>query len=401
MTADQLLSIVSLALLWAVVIGAATFALLRLLRRSSLVVQFCLVLFATIGVLVAGMISAVNAMVITAMDLQIMWYIIGVASLVALGLSLLLGTRVARNAVQLAAAARSIGAGEIIQFGPESMSSELATLAQELEKTSARLDESRRRETAIEDSRREMVTWISHDLRTPLASMRAMAEALEDGLAADVSGYHAQIISQTDQMAVMINGLLELSKIQEGSLHLSSEPLHLYDVVSDAIADLMPLAAQRGVAVDGAGGDNPVVLGDGPVMSRAVRNLILNAILYTGEKTSVRISLARMGGSAVLKVADECGGIAADDLERVFVAGWQKSPRRETSGYPGTGVGLSVAAGVISAHGGTLAVENTPAGCCFTAVLPLAGRCDDGDSPTNPLDGTGTLGGTGTAEEAR
>ncbi|MBG6180588.1 sensor histidine kinase [Arthrobacter sp. CAN_A1] len=401
MTAEQLLAIVSLALLWAVVIGAATFGLLRLVRRSSLVVQFCLVLFATIGVLVAGMISAVNAMVITAMDLQIMWYIIGIASLVALGLSLLLGTRVARNAVQLAAAARSIGAGEAIQFSSESMSSELASLAQELEKTSARLEQSRRREAAIEDSRREMVTWISHDLRTPLASMRAMAEALEDGLATDASSYHAQIISQADQMAVMINGLLELSKIQEGSLHLSSEPLHLYDVVSDAIADLMPLAAQRGVAMDGAGGDNPVVLGDGPLMSRAVRNLILNAVLYTGEKTSVQISLARMGGNAVLKVADECGGIAAEDLERVFIEGWQKSPRLEESGYTGTGVGLSVAAGVINAHRGSLAVENTPDGCCFTAVLPLAEHDDDGESLTHTLDIASTPGSSGNARKER
>ncbi|WP_026553000.1 hypothetical protein [Arthrobacter sp. H20] len=114
MTAEQLLAIVSLALLWAVLIGAVAFALLRLLRRSSLVVQFCLVLLATIGVLVAGMISAVNAMVVTAMDLQIMWYIIAIATLVALGLSLLLGMRVARNAVRLATAARRIGAGETV-----------------------------------------------------------------------------------------------------------------------------------------------------------------------------------------------------------------------------------------------------------------------------------------------
>lgn len=376
MTAEQLVSIVSLALLWAVLIGAATFWLLRLLRRAPLVAQFSLVLFATIGVLAAGMISAVNAMVITAMDLRIMWYIIGVAALVALGLSLLLGNRVARNAVQLAAAARSIGAGEDIQFTSSPMSSELSSLARELEKTSARLEQSRRREAAIEASRREMVTWISHDLRTPLASMRAMAEALEDGLASDASSYHAQIISQTDQMAVMINGLLELSKVQEGSLHLSSEPLDLYDVVSDAIADLAPLAAQRGVAVDGSGGENPVVLGDGPMMARAVRNLILNAVLYTGENTRVRINLVTKDGNAVLSVSDECGGIAAEDLERVFVEGWQKSPRLAGSGYAGTGVGLSVAAGVLSAHRGSLVVENTPGGCCFTAVLPLAGHVD-------------------------
>jgi len=391
-TAEQLLAIVSLALLWAVLIGAVAFALLRLLRRSSLVVQFCLVLLATIGVLVAGMISAVNAMVVTAMDLQIMWYIIAIASLVALGLSLLLGMRVARNAVRLATAARRIGAGETVSLGSDSMSSELASLAQELEKTSARLELSRRREAAIEASRREMVTWISHDLRTPLASMRAMAEALEDGVATDVSGYHAKIITQTDQMAEMINDLLELSKIQEGSLHLSSVPLHLYDLVSDAIADLTPLAAKKRLTVDGTSVGNPVVRGDAPTLSRAVRNLILNAILYTSEGTTVRISMTLRDGNAVIEVADHCGGIAAEDLDNVFIPGWQKDPGRTANGYSGVGVGLSMAAGIIGAHQGSLCVRNTQGGCCFTASLPLVEATRGDASPSNTPHSLGSTG---------
>ncbi|WP_343212905.1 ATP-binding protein, partial [Arthrobacter sp. H20] len=228
-----------------------------------------------------------------------------------------------------------------------------------------------------------MVTWISHDLRTPLASMRAMAEALEDGVATDVSGYHAKIITQTDQMAEMINDLLELSKIQEGSLHLSSVPLHLYDLVSDAIADLTPLAAKKRLTVDGTSVGNPVVRGDAPTLSRAVRNLILNAILYTSEGTTVRISMTLRDGNAVIEVADHCGGIAAEDLDNVFIPGWQKDPGRTANGYSGVGVGLSMAASIIGAHQGSLCVRNTQGGCCFTASLPLVEATRGDASPSN------------------
>ncbi|WP_253905867.1 HAMP domain-containing sensor histidine kinase [Arthrobacter sp. H5] len=293
-----------------------------------------------------------------------------------MGLSILLGTRVARNATALTTAARTIGGGGTVQLMSGPMSSELASLAGELERTSERLERSRRREAAIEESRRELVTWISHDLRTPLASMRAMAEALEDGVATDVSGYHLQIVAQTDQMAAMVNDLLELSKIQEGSLHLSAESLHLYDLVSDAIADLLPLADRRGVTIDGNGVAALMAVGDGPSLGRAVRNLILNAVLYTRDGTSVAITLIEESGMAVFAVRDQCGGIAKEDLQHVFTTGWQKTPGRSKDGMSGAGVGLGMAAGIIKAHRGTLTVSNVADGCCFTAALPLGEPAD-------------------------
>lgn len=383
MEASELLVILAWALGWGILIGAASLLVLRPLRRASFALQICVVVLATVAVLTAGMVSAFNAMFISARDLEVMWYVLAVASAVAVMIALVLGARVSRNAKSLAAAARSIGRGESPGLESPVMSAELAALAAELELSGRRLEESRQREAAVESARRELVSWISHDLRTPLASMRAMAEALEDGMAADVALYYRKIISQTDQMAGMVNDLLELSKIQAGSLRLTAEPLDLYDLASDAIADLAPLAARHGISLDGGGRRESLALADGPSMGRAVRNIVLNAILYSAPGSTVTVEVGRDADRAVVAVTDGCGGIPAEDLEHLFETGWRKNPdsgrdRRQpgpdawtrSSGYAGAGIGLSVTAGIVGAHDGTVSVENVDGGCRFRLLLP-------------------------------
>ncbi|MEV7605553.1 HAMP domain-containing sensor histidine kinase [Paenarthrobacter sp. NPDC089322] len=385
MQGTELATILAWVLLWAVVIGAITLFLLRLLRRASVLAQICLVVVATVAVLVAGMVSAFNAMFISARDLEVMWYILAMASAVAVALSLMLGAGVSRNAARLVDAARRLGRGETLdgravdgKRAAPAMTSELAELAKELETSSRSLAESREREAAIETARRELVSWISHDLRTPLASMRAMTEALEDGMASDVPAYYRKIISQTEQMTAMVNDLLELSKIQAGSLRLSAEPLDLYDLVSDALSDLSPLAARRGITLDGGGDRECMAVADGPSLARAVRNVLLNAIIYSKPDTDVHVTVGRENGTAVIGVQDCCGGIAEEDLPHLFETGWQKDPSRGSNSalqgrYSGAGIGLSMVSGIVRAHGGAVTVENVDGGCRFALSLPAGG----------------------------
>ncbi|MDQ6754966.1 MAG: HAMP domain-containing histidine kinase [Actinomycetota bacterium] len=380
MSADDLLTILRVVLLWAVSIGVVTVLVQRLLRRASIVVQICLVVVATVGVLVAGMVSAFNAMFISAHDLEVMWYILAIASVVALVVAVVLGLGVARNTNRLIGAARRIGRGETV--APQGkMSSELGALAAELQSTSEKLEESRRREGAVEQARRELVSWVSHDLRTPLASMRAMTEALEDGVVTDVSGYHRKIIAQADQMAVLVNDLLELSKIQAGTLELNAERLDLYDLVSDAIADLAPLAERRNITINGDRVRSTLAAADAASLARAVRNVILNAIIYSREGSTVGIAVSGDTGWVTIVVEDECGGIAPEDLPRLFTTGWQKEPGRRKSQFSGAGVGLSMVAGIVHAHQGTVDVENAGEGCRFTLRLPAPTVLADAAAP--------------------
>ena len=406
MQTSELLTIIGWAVAWGAVIGAASLLILKPLRRASFAVQICVVVLAAVAVLTAGMVSAFNAMFISARDLEVMWYVLAVASAVALAIALVLGSRVSRNAKALAEAARSIGRGESPGIQSAVMSHELAALAAELESSSRMLEASRQREAAIENARRELVSWISHDLRTPLASMRAMAEALEDGMAADVPGYYRKIIAQTDLMAGMVNDLLELSKIHAGTMRLKAEPLDLYDLASDAIADLAALAQQHGITLDGGGRRESLALADGPSMGRAIRNVVLNAIVHSAPGSHVTVEVGREGDRAVVAVTDGCGGIPEADLPHVFETGWQKDPARRRAGrwaapddgaqagdgvrvsgpdepagamrYSGAGLGLSIVAGIVSAHQGIVTVENVDGGCRFSLLLPGQGPAGEG-----------------------
>jgi signal transduction histidine kinase len=188
-------------------------------------------------------------------------------------------------------------------------------------------------------------------------------------------------------MAAMVNDLLELSRIQAGTLRLRAEAIDLYDLLSDAIADLAPLAARRGIALDGGGVAHCMAVADGPSLGRAVRNVLHNAVIYSRPDSTVRVSAGLDGASAaapelVITVDDSCGGIAEDDLAHVFETGWQKDPsrgRRDDGGpgrggsrFSGAGVGLSMVAGIVKAHGGSVSVVNREGGCRFELRLPAA-----------------------------
>jgi signal transduction histidine kinase len=242
-----------------------------------------------------------------------------VAAAVAAGFGALLGQQLQASSLALRQAARSLGdqdGGYRSPAGP--MTAELAALSRELAETSEKLKESRLREQALEHSRRQLVAWVSHDLCTPLAGLHAMAEALEDGIAAEPARYHRQIRAEVARLARMVDDLFELSRTQAGTLRLSPGLIALEDLVNDALASTEALARARGVRLTGVA-DAPLVVRAGPrEMSRVLTNPLVNAIRHTPEDGSVHVVAAPEPGGALLAVADGCGGIPEADLACVF-----------------------------------------------------------------------------------
>jgi signal transduction histidine kinase len=226
------------------------------------------------------------------------------------------------------------------------------------------------RDRAVEASRRELVSWVSHDLRTPLAGVRAMAEALQDGVAADSGRYHARILLEADRLSAMIDDLLELSRIQAGQLGLALVEVDLGDVVSDTLAGTQALAGARGVRLAGAVHGPVSARVDVAATTRALTNLVVNAIRHTPPDGSVTVEADRDGASAVLRVTDQCGGIAPTDLARVFEPGFRGSSARTPAGGEGAGLGLAIVRGLAEAHGGAVRVRNALGGCSFELLLP-------------------------------
>ena len=238
--------------------------------------------------------------------------------------------------------------------------------------------EARERERAAEASRRELVAWISHDLRSPLAGIRAMAEALADGVVSEpdeAAGYAARISGEATRLSGMVDDLFELSRITAGALRLTMAAVPLREVVGDALAAQSPVADRKGVRVLADAEAWPTVLGSDTELGRVVRNLLANAIRHTPPDGTVTLRLALDDRDAVLAVDDACGGIPEGELARVFDVAFRGAAARtpESGDQPaGAGLGLAIAKGLVEAHHGRIDARNHGPGCRFEVRLPLA-----------------------------
>ncbi|MEU0598449.1 HAMP domain-containing sensor histidine kinase [Streptomyces sp. NPDC006393] len=366
----DILLIALYAFLGAAATGLAGAGVLRLIRRRSLTVSLAVVAAVAVGAMLAGTLVVAQAMFLSEHDLSVVTTVAAMAAVVSLVTALLLGRWVVARSRELALAARSFGEGGDFAAPGTPATAELESLSRELAATSARLAESRERERALESSRRELVAWISHDLRTPLAGLRAMSEALEDGVATDPDRYLKQIRAEVERLNDMVGDLFELSRIHAGSLALTRARISLYDLVGDALAGADPLAREHGVRLVGDRVEPVPVEVDGKEMSRVLGNLLVNAIRRTPADGTVAVAAERSPEGVVLSVTDGCGGIPEEDLPRVFDTGWRGTHARTPPA--GAGLGLAIVRGIVEAHQGHTAVRNIPGGCRFEVTLPSA-----------------------------
>jgi signal transduction histidine kinase len=331
----------AMALIGSLVVAVAGALFLRgPLRGRSVTVHIVVLLLVTVVAVLAGVLGAAWEMFISQHDLHVLLIVVLVAAAVSLAVAFWAGQRLA---------AASMWGAEV-----------------------------RERERRAEASRRELVAWVSHDLRTPLAGLRAMAEALEDGVVTDadtVADYHRRIRIETDRMAGLVDDLFELSRINAGALRLSTAAVSLGDVVSDAVASAEPIAAARGIRLVAAAGGWPTVRASEPELSRIVGNLLRNAIRHTPSDGTVSVTGGRDEAGGWLAVSDGCGGIPEADLNRVFDVAFRgeaaRTPRAAADHDGGRGgLGLAIVRGLVEAHRGQVAVANVDGGCRFVVHLP-------------------------------
>ncbi len=356
-------------------VGTVGIGAIRLLRRASLRLSLQAASAIAVLAVVAGTLGTANAMFISQHDLGVVAMVCVVAGLVAFGFCWLLGRQVETSSLALRQAARSLGQEETGFSAPAGpMAAELAALSRELAATAGKLQESRERERRMERSRRQLVAWVSHDLRTPLAGLRAMAEALEDGIAADPDRYHRQIRAEVTRLSAMVGDLFELSRIESGTLTLALDRIEAGDLVSDTVASMEAIARARGVRLAGEAESPLLIRADARELSRALANLVTNGIRRTPADGCVRIVATAEAGGVLMTVTDGCGGIPETDLESVFDTAWRGTEARTPGADCGAGLGLAIVRGIVQAHQGTVSVVNTAGGCRFEVRLPaLAG----------------------------
>jgi len=356
-------------------VTAAGVGLLLLLRRRSVTGLVAVGALVALGCVAAAVAVTAQVMFVSGHDLRIVLVVVLVAVPAGSVVALTAGRWVGAGSRELARAARAIG-GAGYRPGVRPATAELAAVADELDCAHHRLVEARERERAVETSHRQMVAGMSHDLRTPLAGLQAMAEALEDGVAAEpatVTRYHQRIRAEADRLSGMVGDLFELARIQ-GSLQLRMQHIGLQNLVDEALASAGPLAQAKGIKLGGYAQPAVPVEVDATALGRALSNLLANAIRYTPAEGTVEVAAAVEDGRACLAVADSCGGIPAADLPRVFDVAFRGEAARTPGGGSGAGLGLAIARGIVEAHKGEIAVVNQGNGCRFVVRLPLATR---------------------------
>jgi signal transduction histidine kinase len=379
---SDILKIAGIAASGAVAIGVSGLAALRVLRGRSLRAALFTITLAAVLAMIATNVAAAYAMFVSPDDVAALLIICAAAGITTLGMATLLGRKVAADSETLRSALRTLGSDPGRAPGQEGADAQPATLATaemaklryELIATNKRLGESRQRERALERSRRELVAWVSHDLRTPLAGLRAMAEALEDGIAANPGRYYTQMRAAVDRLTTMVGDLFELSRIHAGALRLSLQEVRLADLVDDVVAAAQPLAQARRVKLEADIRAPAAACADAREISRALTNLVVNAIRHTPGAGTVRIEAGHYDGHAVLTVTDACGGIPEEHLARVFDVAWRASEARTPGPYAGAGLGLAIVRGIVEAHSGQVDVRNITGGCRFEVKLPVFAR---------------------------
>ena len=364
----------AVTVIFALVITAIGIVALRMLAARSVSVMVAVIVLASVLTSLAG-VGVIAHRMLSGVDQRVVLDLMVIAGLASLAVALFVGRRLTRASRALASAVQGVGENGVYVAPQATLPTELAELSKELTATHERLAVARSRERALEASRRELVAWVSHDLRTPLAGLRAMAEALEDQVVVDpreVSQYHSQIRREVDRLTLMIDDLFELSRIHAGALRLSKRMVGLEDLVAEVVASAEPVARSKGVRLTGAAVRGMPVFVDSAEMGRALRNLVTNAIRHTPSDGGVDVLAEVQGGLACVSVSDACGGIPPGDLPRVFDVAFRGESARTPEPQGGAGLGLSIARGIVEAHSGQIAVRNAGPGCQFLIRLPLA-----------------------------
>ena len=232
-----------------------------------------------------------------------------------------------------------------------------------------------RRESEVARLKADFVANVSHDLKTPLSVIRLFGETLEMGRVSDPAEreeYYRVITRESERLSRLIDNVLDFSRIEGGRRTYDLRPTAVEPLVRESLEPFVYPLAQGGFKLDvEIAPDLPDVLIDAAAVGQALANLVDNAIKYSGERKTVRVTAAVAGEQLALTVADEGIGIAASEHTRIFEK-FYRVGRSDTQGRRGSGVGLALVRHVAEAHGGRVTVDSRPdAGSRFTVWLPV------------------------------
>ncbi|MEX2274110.1 MAG: HAMP domain-containing sensor histidine kinase [Actinomycetota bacterium] len=289
-----------------------------------------------------------------------------------IGAALVVARGTGRDLERLADTARRLGDGDLsARVGTLDAGLELNTLASTLDEMALRLGVATERDREIDATRRDLMTAVSHDLRTPLASLRAMIEAIDEGIVEDAPSmrrYASEMRRSITALSSMVDDLFELAQLDAGAIEQETRRARLDDVVRSAVATVSPQVSEKGLVLEMrlVGAEDAAC---SPRLERVLQNLLMNAVRHTPADGSVQIAARRHEGTLEVAVSDTGEGIAPEDLDRVFDPFFRSDPARSGGG---AGLGLALAKRIVETLGGTIRADASPeVGARFAVEVPL------------------------------
>ncbi len=294
----------------------------------------------------------------------------------------------------LGQAAQRLARGDLKTRISDKGNDELAQLARTFNLMANSLQEVDEQKQMLEQARRDLIAWVSHDLRTPLAAIRVMNEAMIDGVVNDketVTRYQESIQKEIQHLSHLIDDLFDLAQMDTGHLKMDRVHTSLHDLISDTLGSIGARATAQQVTLTGTVDDNvPMVNIAADKIQRVLYNLLDNALNYTPIQGQVSVKAKVVGDEVRISVHNSGPAIAPEDLPHIFTSFYmgERSRAQAKRTTRGAGLGLAIARGFVEAHGGRLWVESAPEqGTTFTFSLPLAKSRipDEADGPSGAV----------------
>ena len=280
------------------------------------------------------------------------------SALTAVVAALVMARAIVQSLDRVRNASIEMARGDLEARAPEGGPTEVAELAASFNEMGSNL-------RRLFDTRRELVAWASHDLRTPLANMQAVLEALEDGLA-EPQEYVPVLREQVRTLSLLVEDLFELARIDAGALTLELRQLPVAPVVSSTLRSIEAEARSRHVRLDAAVDDGVTARFAPDKLERVLMNLLTNALRHTPSDGAVAVRVEPRKDEVRVAVEDTGEGLDTEARERMFERFWRGDESRSSRG---AGLGLTIARGLVEAHGGRIWAENREGGgarVCFT-----------------------------------
>jgi signal transduction histidine kinase len=326
----------------------------RTLRHTVLLVSMAAVAVVAVAVAVSA-----QLMFLSSHDLRLVVVAVGLGVVLGALLAATISRPLAEDLERLAGTARRVGEGDLSARAGLDRPDEVGTVAVAMDGMIDALRAAETERDQVESARKAFLAAVGHDLRTPLTSMQAAIEALQDGVTEDPERYLRSMLADLDLLSGLVEDLFLLAQIEAGRLELHSEPVDLSDLADEAVEAMTPVARRRAVGIEIRADQHITVLAGERELGRVIRNLLDNAIRHAPASSQVLVEVGHGGQMATVRIVDQGPGFP-DDVN-VFET-FTKGDAARTRSHGGAGLGMSIAKGLVEAHGGSISVEPGPGG---------------------------------------